>query len=74
MFRKFPPGFSLKRVPRFVSFDAGVVAGLLGIGAYLAVSDRHWIAAAILFLGVLWMARIPFRLRRMAKSCESRER
>jgi hypothetical protein len=50
-------------VPRFVSFDAGVVAGLLGIGIYLAILNRHWIAAAVLALGVLWMMSIPIRLR-----------
>jgi hypothetical protein len=49
-------------VPRFVSFDAGVVAGLLGIGIYFAILNRHWIAAAFLFLGVLWMISIPVRL------------
>ncbi len=32
---------SLERVPRFVSFDAGVVAALLGIGIYLAIVNRH---------------------------------
>jgi hypothetical protein len=63
MARKRPFEFSLKKAPRFVSFDAGVVAGLLGIGVYLAVSNRHWIAAAVLLLGVLWMISIPLRLR-----------
>ena len=60
---KLPSGFSLKNVPRFISFDAGAIAGLLGIGIYLAISNRHWIAAAFLFLGVLWMISIPVRLR-----------
>lgn len=56
------------RMPRFVSFDTGVIAGLLSIGVYMAISNRHWVAAAFLFLGVLWMALIPVRLRRVAKS------
>jgi len=63
MARKLPFRFSLKKTPRFVSFDAGVVAGLLAIGVYMAISNRHWIAAAFLFLGALWMISIPFRLR-----------
>jgi len=61
--RKFPLGIRLERMPRFVSFDAGIVAGLLCIGSYLAISNRHWTAAAFLFLGVLWMISIPIRLR-----------
>jgi Protein of unknown function (DUF2934) len=64
----------LARMPRFVSFDAGVVAALLGIGIIMAISYRNWIAAAFLFLGVLWMAWIPFRLRRAAKSNAPGER
>ena len=64
----------LARMPRFVSFDTGVIAGLLSIGVYMAISNRHWIAAAFLFLGVLWMALIPFRLRRVAKSSAPGER
>jgi hypothetical protein len=68
MGRRFPFGLSLKKAPRFVSFDAGVVAGLLGIGVYMAISNRNWTAAVFLFLGALWMALIPFRLRRVAKS------
>ena len=62
MARKLPFEFSLKKMPRFVSFDAGVVAGLLGIAIYMAVSSRHWIAAAFLLLGALWVISIPFRL------------
>lgn len=63
MRRTLPFEFSLRRLPRFVSFDAGVVAALLGIGIYLAILNRHWIAAAFLGLGVLWMISIPIRLR-----------
>ena len=53
--------------------DAGVIAGLLGICIYMAISNRNWIAAAFLLLGVLWMALIPYRLRRAAKSREQSE-
>lgn len=74
MERRFPFGLSLKKAPRFVSFDAGVVAGLLGIGVYMAICNRHWIAAAFLLMGLLWMALIPFRLRRLPKSGKSAER
>jgi hypothetical protein len=74
MRRRFPFGLSLKKAPRFVLFDAGVVAGLLSIGIYMAISNRHWIAAAFLFLGVVWMASIAFRLRRAAKSSKPGER
>lgn len=63
MARKLPFGFSLERVPRFISFDAGVVAALLGIAIYLAILNRHWIAAAFLLLGALWIVSIPIRLR-----------
>jgi hypothetical protein len=63
MARRLPFGFRLEKLPRFVSFDAGVVAGLLGIGLYLAIVTRHWVAAAFLLLGVLWMISIPIRLR-----------
>jgi hypothetical protein len=63
MARKLPFGISLERVPRFVSFDAGVVAALLSIGIYLAIVNRHWVAAAFFLLGVLWMISIPIRLR-----------
>jgi hypothetical protein len=63
MVRKLPLGARLGRVPRFISFDAGVVAGLLGIGIYLAIVNQRWIAAAFLALGVLWMISIPIRLR-----------
>ena len=63
MTRKLPFRISLERVPRFVSFDAGVVAALLGLGIYLAIVNRHWIAAAFLLVGVLWMISIPIRLR-----------
>jgi hypothetical protein len=74
MAQRFMSGFSLKKAPRFISFDAGVVAGLLSIGIYMAISNRHWIAAAFLFLAVLWMASIPLRLRRVAKSSDPGER
>ena len=74
MGRKPPFGLNLKKAPRFVSFDAGVVAGLLGIGVYMAICNRHWIAAAFLLLGVIWTALIPIRLRRVAKSRQSGER
>jgi hypothetical protein len=63
MARKRRFGISLERVPRFVSFDAGVVAALLGIGIYLAIVNRHWIAAAFFLLGVFWIVSIPIRLR-----------
>lgn len=63
MARKLPFGISLARVPRFVSFDAGVVAALLSIGIYLAILNRQWTAAAFLLLGVLSMISIPIRLR-----------
>jgi hypothetical protein len=75
MSRKLPFEFTLKRVPRFVSFDAGAIAGLLSIGIYLAILNRHWIAAAFLGLGVLWMISIPIRLRAgRSNSAESRPR
>lgn len=63
MARKLPLRIRLERMPRFVSFDAGVVAGLLCIGGYLAISNRHWIAAAFLLAGALWMIWISIRLR-----------
>ena len=63
MARRLPIAFRLQKMPRFVSFDAGMIAGLLIIGIYLAIQSRHWIAAAFMALGVLWMASIPFRLR-----------
>jgi hypothetical protein len=63
MVRGLPFGLRLEKLPRFISFDAGVVAGLLGIGLYLAITTRHWLAAAFLLLGVLWMISIPIRLR-----------
>jgi hypothetical protein len=63
MVRRLPFAFRLEKLPRFISFDAGVVAGLLGIGLYLAIVTRHWISAAFLLLGVLWMISIPIRLR-----------
>ena len=63
-----PFGLSLKKAPRFVSFDAGLIAGLLAICTYMAISHRNWLAAAFLVLGVLWMALIPYRRRRAAKS------
>jgi hypothetical protein len=53
----------VEKMPRFVSFDAGVVAGLFGIGLYIAVVSRHWIAALFLILGAAWMISIPIRLR-----------
>ncbi len=58
----------LARMPRFFSFDAGVIAGLLGIGAYLAIVNRHWLAAVFLVVGILWMVSVPYRLR--AKSSD----
>jgi hypothetical protein len=59
----------LEKLPRFVSFDAGVVVALLGVGIYLAVMNRRWIAAALLLCGALWMMSIPLRLRgRKAKT------
>lgn len=56
------------RMPRFFAFDAGVIVGLLGIGAYLAIVNRHWLAALFLVLGILWMVSVPYRLR--AKSSD----
>jgi hypothetical protein len=61
MKRRFPLRFRLSRVPRFVSFDAGVVVGLLGIAAYMAVMNRHWIAAGFLLLAVLAVVMISLR-------------
>jgi hypothetical protein len=58
----------LARMPRFFSFDAGLIAGLLGIGAYLAIVNRHWLGAVFLLLGILWMVSVPYRLR--AKSSD----
>jgi hypothetical protein len=63
MARRLPIAFRLEKMPRFISFDAGMVVGLLGIGIYLAILSRHWVAAAFLALGMLWMVSIPFRLR-----------
>jgi hypothetical protein len=63
MVRRPPFGFRLEKLPRFIAFDAGVVAGLLGIGLYLAIVTRHWVSAAFLLLGVLWMISIPIRLK-----------
>jgi hypothetical protein len=53
----------LARMPRFFSFDAGVIAGLFGIGAYLAIANRHWLGAMCSVLGILWMVSVPYRLR-----------
>jgi hypothetical protein len=74
MGRRFPFPLILQQAPRFLTFDAGVITGLLGIGVYMAISSRHWIAAAFLFLGVLWAAWFPFRLRHVAKSSPSGKR
>jgi len=74
MERKHLFGLDLKKTPRFLSFDAGVVAGLLSIGIYMAISNRHWFAAALMFLGMLWMAFIPIRSRWLAKSNASDKR
>lgn len=63
MARKLPIRFRLEKVPRFISFDAGVVAGLLSIGIYLAIVKRNWLAVVLLALGLLWMISIPIRLR-----------
>jgi hypothetical protein len=67
-------GFNMKNAPRFFAFDAGLVAGLLAIGVYMAISNRHWIAVAVLSLGVLWVAWIPCRLRRAEKPIDPNER
>jgi hypothetical protein len=63
MARNWPLKFRLSRAPRFVSFDAGVVAALLGLGLYMALVKGYWIAAIFLTLGMLWMISIPIRLR-----------
>jgi hypothetical protein len=60
---KLPFHRLMAKMPRFVSFDAGVVAGLLGIGIYLAIVRGHWIAALFLALGAAWMIFILIRLR-----------
>jgi len=72
MARKRPFGISLERVPRFVSFDAGVVAALLSIGIYLAILNQQWIAAAFFLFGALWMISIPIQLR--VRRANGRER
>jgi hypothetical protein len=74
MTSKLSFGLSFKKMPRFMAFDAGVIAGLLSIGIYLEILNRHWNAAACLFLGGLWMALIPLRLSRAVKSRERGER
>jgi hypothetical protein len=63
MVRISPFEFLSRRLPRFIAFDAGVVAGLLGIGVYFAILNRHWIAATFLALGVVWIISVPLRLR-----------
>lgn len=62
--------FNLRMAPRFVSFDVGVIVGLLAVGAYLAIHSRHWIAAAFLLLAMVWTALVPLKLRRATKSTE----
>jgi hypothetical protein len=62
MMRRLAFAFKLQKRPRFISFDAGIVAGLLGIGIYLAILSRHWIATVFLALGVLFIVAIPIRL------------
>jgi hypothetical protein len=53
----------VEKMPRFVSFDAGLVAGLLGIGIYLAIARRHWTAALFLVLGAAWIISVVIRMR-----------
>lgn len=62
--KRSPLGFNISRFPRLVSFDAGVLAGLVSIAVYMALLNKHWVAAGFLTAGAIWLALVGLRVSR----------
>lgn len=65
MAHRFLAPFKVKKGLRAISFHAGLGAGLLAVGAYLAAINHHWLATAVFIIAAMAIASIPLRLPRI---------